>query len=837
MVHKKILIPKENPIEIMTKLGSLHNYISFVNLNKDVIESQKPYFSMIQRCEELNKNLIYIDNILYEEFNLKYEKYKNFEFFKVHLDEDISYKEKKFNENYFDLIENEINEDCKKIKEQHKINKSLYDNYLSLLEYKYVLEKIFVLFSSGEIIVNDNFNYLENNIIENKEEKDNNFNINYIAGMCNVEDILKISKSIFRKGKNRAIPNFFDIKIRERYSEVKNYFENKTIFLICIQGNYLIKKVKDILLLYNCSIYTFAHNINIFEKINEVNKEISDKIKLISEGHILIKNLLSSKEKINNFRQWNNIDNIADDNPKLNFSIYHLYSAYLKMQKLIYENLNKCVEYGQFYIGEVWIPEIYFEALNNEIKSLPSENERILVPQFEDFIQENNRKIPTFFRINEFTSSFQEIVFTYGIPRYKEINPGLFTIITFPFLFGVMFGDIGHGSLLLILSIYICFNKNSIYNSDSILKQSLKFRYFILIMGIFSLFCGFIYNDFMGIPLSFFNSCYEKDTLNPDISKQKPGCIYPVGIDPKWYAAHNELAFTNSFKMKISVIIGVFQMLIGIILRGLNNLFFKDKLGLCFEFIPYLIFFSFIFIYMIVLIYIKWLTNYSFDTSKAPSIITILMNLALKGGSVDGKPIWGSVELEQFINRIFFILSILCIPVMLFAKPGIIIYDKHKKEKVQEENNNEDNYMELMNNNYKELFLDYIKEKQNYHESAVDILVHQIIETIEFVLGCVSNTASYLRLWALSLAHAQLSKVFFEKSLLDISKGFNFIIVIFGYFIFANITVGVLMGMDLLEAFLHTLRLHWVEFQNKFYYADGILFEPFSFKQIFEDEN
>ena len=117
----------------------------------------------------------------------------------------------------------------------------------------------------------------------------------------------------------------------------------------------------------------------------------------------------------------------------------------------------------------------------------------------------------------------------------------------------------------------------------------------------------------------------------------------------------------------------------------------------------------------------------------------------------------------------------------------------------------------------------------------MDIIVHQIIETIEFVLGCVSNTASYLRLWALSLAHSQLSKVFFEKSLLDIAKGVNFLFVIFGYFIFANITVGVLMGMDLLEAFLHTLRLHWVEFQNKFYYADGYLFRPYSFKRIVEE--
>jgi V-type H+-transporting ATPase subunit a len=54
---------------------------------------------------------------------------------------------------------------------------------------------------------------------------------------------------------------------------------------------------------------------------------------------------------------------------------------------------------------------------------------------------------------------------------------------------------------------------------------------------------------------------------------------------------------------------------------------------------------------------------------------------------------------------------------------------------------------------------------------------------------------------------------------------------IFAFSIFSLVTFGVLLLMDVMECFLHALRLHWVEFQNKFYKADGYLFVRFSFQQ------
>ena len=903
MLHKRIEIPKDNYYSIMSKLGSVGNSIEFEDLNKHVIESKKPHYSIINRCDELEALFTHIDDIIFKQYNITYELYHNYNDFNNHLNFDIrNCGEKILEKNYLDHIQSIIVEDEKKIKNQFNLNKEVLDSFHVLLEKKYIYEKMAELFQGGIIEEIKSEKELENDYERkyNDEEeemlnKDNNnikkgrkysyekmgLQLHYLCGICNNEDVLKFRRLIFRGGRERALPSFYNPTINENkiILDEKQYFSNKQIFLIVIQGEVPLLKIQRNLEIFNCETLKITNISTIQKDLDKINLEIFNQKKIVTESDMALLNLIKNRTSP--------IKGMGKNYK----SLYALYRTFCRREKYIYMNLNKCKELSSFYIGDVWIPQIYYDRLNNKMKELIKENEDNILPVFQDS-DNYESKIRTFFQMDDFIYPFQAVVDTYGIPRYKEVNPGLFSVISFPFLFGIMFGDIGHGFLLILLALYTELNYNKIKNSDSILNNLLQYRYILLLMGFFSFFCGLIYNDFMSIPLSFFSSCYINDKKNR-IAIKKQNCIYPIGIDPKWYAATNDLTYMNSFKMKWSVIVGVIQMTLGIVLRGLNNLYFKDYMGFFFEFIPELIFMCLLFGYMIALIFIKWGTDYSNNTENAPSIITILMNLALKNGSVDGKPVWSSIKKEEETNRLFFYISLICIPIILLPKPLIKICTMKKIEdndlinikNIDNKNikkgnitsiemaniKNEEKENIIENENINEHIRDeiepllqkdnlekddltkaeirYDQEKSEKDEKSIienmelqkeetpsDIFVHQIIETIEFVLGCVSNTASYLRLWALSLAHSQLSKVFFEKSLFGLAVEGNFALVILGYFLFANITISVLMGMDLLEAFLHTLRLHWVEFQNKFYYADGTAFNPYSFDLLVAGE-
>ena len=852
MVHKKIRIPKESANEILFALGKLKNAIEFEDLTKNDIEAKKSFGDMIKRCDEMKKK---IDDFIQicKEFQVPLNKNNTFYDLNSRLSLDMQNRDKKFGSTYFDLVESEILKNSRKISDLVDSHEQMRENLIILIEKKHVLEKASELIRDSLPL--GNFSDSDSN--EDGILPSINSNLVLMAGTVPTENEMKLKRMIFRISRGNATSNFYNLYIdkdeyiytstvRQRGFSIANMSDKnpivhniellnnmnneKKIFSVVFPGsseNVLLKKILKACEIFQASRYSVPKSSKIREELDALNADIHDKKAMLQSIERTLNDLL---KELNKFQEINGYK-------------YLIYKIYFEQQRLIYTNLGKCILRENFVDGRVWIPQNKLDLIEQTLNNLFKDKENKINASLTDIENEPNINPPTLIITNEFTSVPQMIVDTYGTPRYKEINPGYFTIITFPFLFGVMFGDIGHSLFLLCLSIYLFIQNKSLSKSSNSMVQVLaQSRYFILLMGFFALYCGLLYNDFLSVPV-YFSSCYNKFGKSGEYLDKKKDCKYKFGVDPVWIISNNELTFVNSLKMKFSVIIGVFQMSMGIVLKGLNAIYDKNLVDCLFVFIPQLIFMLILFGYMDALIFLKWSVNYDNEEDTAPDIKSYLMNIVLKFGELppapaDGKD-WkliGDRNLFEKLHKGILILALVCLIIML-VPPIFLNFKKAKKNyaklnRINVENNDE------ANENLIQVNLDINQENQEPLMS--DFVVASIIETIEFALGAISNTASYLRLWALSLAHSQLSKVFFEYSIGMFSRFIDqpvvdgmLLAIIF--VIYGGVTFGVLLCMDFMECFLHTLRLHWVEFQNKFFKADGHKFQPFCFEINIEE--
>jgi len=309
---------------------------------------------------------------------------------------------------------------------------------------------------------------------------------------------------------------------------------------------------------------------------------------------------------------------------------------------------------------------------------------------------------------------------------------------------------------------------------------------------------------------------------------------YPFGVDPAWHGAQNELIFMNSLKMKMSVIIGVAQMILGLLLRFANSFHDGSAVNFFFECIPMMVFMLCFFAWMDFQIMYKWVT----PMDNPPSIINSMIAMAMRTDDPDRL----FADTYPDLSLYLLIACICAIPVLLIPKPVCLWY-QHQQQVQAASSANRGHSAQARTVGHVTLSDEEAVDLVGKNEAEAEefeigeVVIHQIIETIEYVLGTVSHTASYLRLWALSLAHQQLSVVFFDKTLqgaMEAPFPTNMLQVYFFFIPWFFTTCGILLGMDVLECFLHTLRLHWVEFQSKFYKADGYAFEPFCHRALVE---
>ncbi|GBE58724.1 vacuolar proton translocating ATPase subunit [Babesia ovata] len=580
-------------------------------------------------------------------------------------------------------------------------------------------------------------------------------------------------------------------------------------------------------------------------------------------------------------------------------SVVEEWALFCKKEKYIYYILNHFEASDITLRADCWFPEEEEENIRSYLlaeKSQGRVSALLLVDnQFKNkrFYDDPETMPPTYNKGGLFTQAFQNVVDTYGIPRYKEMNPAPFTIVTFPFLFGIMFGDIGHGMCVLLFGIFLLMRHRQLKESygGEIALMVINGRYMILLMGLMATYTGFIYNDFLSLPNNIFGSCWEP---NPDSrvkvaegqyleTLKKSSESFPVGfgLDVAWIHATNEQTMLHSFKMKFSVIVGFLQMIMGVCLKGLNAIYFRQPLDFFFEFLPQFVMMCCFVGYMNFLIIYKWITPVDNGFAK-PSIITTMIDMCLMKDLTKNDIMF---EGQEKVQRILVILMLICIPMMFFPKPVMLYLAQRRRlvigggeprrehelvyrqpddieardQAIDSVSNMDADRMAASKSQFKRVSSTSEMQPGEFsvtihsdgtvtedhggahaQHNIADIFIHQLIETIEFSLGVISNTSSYLRLWALSLSHQQLSSVFFKQTIYRSLEGEGGVVAtVFGLFFtsiaFAVITFFVMLCMDSLECYLHALRLQWVEFQNKFFKADGKAFKPFNMKMLLEN--
>ncbi|XP_015604687.1 V-type proton ATPase 116 kDa subunit a [Cephus cinctus] len=801
--------------------------VQFRDLNVQVNSFQRKFVNEVRRCDEMERKLRYIEAEVKKDGVAIIDDM-------VELPRAPNPREIIDLEAHLEKTENDILE-----LSHNAVN--LKSNYLELTELKHVLEKTQVFFTEEE--AHDSIS----RALINEEAQNPGTTIRgrleFVAGVINRERVPAFERMLWRISRGNVFL---------RQAELEKPLEDpatgnemyKTAFVAFFQGEQLKSRIKKVCSGFHASLYPCPNS----------HAEREDMVKgvctRLEDLNLVLNQTQDHRQRV--------LHNVAKELPNWSIMVRKMKAIYHTMNLFNMDVSKKCL------IGECWVPMQDLAIVQNCL----TEGSRLCgssIPSFLNVIQMDENP-PTFNRTNKFTKGFQALIDAYGVASYREANPALYTIVTFPFLFAIMFGDAGHGLIVLLFASYMILWEKKLTakkSTNEIWKIFFGGRYIIFLMGLFSIYTGIIYNDVFSKSTNVFGSSwkinYNISTIEGNEELQlAPGTAdyvqvpYPLGMDPVWSVAHNKIIFFNSYKMKLSIVFGVVHMIFGVCTNVINIIHFKRYSSLVLEFLPQLLFLMLLFFYMVALILMKWVL-YA-DTNPviadrptcAPSVLITFINMMLfTSAEVDKNCDEYMFPYQQNVQKGFIFGAFLCIPVMLFGKPLYMLCTRKKPStKVQTNGTAASQDIELQAEGLPNPTSSSKSDGGHGHdnESLEDMMVHQAIHTIEYVLSTVSHTASYLRLWALSLAHAQLSEVLWSMVLkqgLNAEDG-NYVtsvILFFAFGAWALFTVAILVLMEGLSAFLHTLRLHWVEFMSKFYTGEGYLFQPFCFKTIFDAED
>jgi len=601
MCRCQIFLQTESAYNCVSELGEL-GAVMFRDLNPNVNAFQRKFVSEVRRCDEMERKLRYLRREIEKEHVpiLKESGSPDAPLPREIIDLEAT----------FEKLESEL-------REVTTNQETLKENHLELTELKYVIMKVQNFFQDHEDRlaihalhneapqggqINPQVELMDGERVQmHGLERKDKFELSYITGVIRRDRVPGFERMLWRVSRGNAFLRLMEIP--ESFQDPKTGdLIQKSVFLIFLQGEQLKNRVKKICEGFRATVYHCPEQAQERREILVgVATRLEDLKTVLSQTEEHRRRLLIAAAK--NMNGWVT-------------KVWKIKAIYHTLNLFSLDVIQKCL------IAECWIPVDQLEhvrmALKQGTEAAGSSVACILNRM------ESDEPPPTYFRLNKFTRGFQNLVDAYGTASYRELNPGPYTCVTFPFLFAVMFGDIGHGLIMAMFALWMVVREKSLQKkteNNEIFSMFYGGRYIMLLMGLFSVYTGIVYNEFFAKSFNIFGSSWKVSSaytdsyvntsetfmLDPN-STDWTGSPYPYGVDPMWGApAQNKLVFLNSFKMKMSVLLGVSQMFFGLVLSLINYTYRKSKLEIFGVFIPQLLFLSLIFVYLCVLIVIKWI--------------------------------------------------------------------------------------------------------------------------------------------------------------------------------------------------------------------------------------
>lgn len=197
--------------------------------------------------------------------------------------------------------------------------------------------------------------------------------------------------------------------------------------------------------------------------------------------------------------------------------------------KSIYSVLENFEETQYTYIFEAWVPEGGQDIVRASIEEA-SDGKSIVFYSSPDF----GETPPTMLSNPMMMKPFEALVKMYGMPSYYELDPTWVIFATFPLIFGMMYGDVGSGIVLFLVSTGIFLSGKERF------KRLAKFKELspiLILCSIFSIIFGFLYGEFFGLRFA-----------------------------PLWLSPSEHITYF----LVLSVWAGVLHLVLGLILNAIN---------------------------------------------------------------------------------------------------------------------------------------------------------------------------------------------------------------------------------------------------------------------------